>query len=109
MEEFGRFETLDAVRNGDALIVSKIDVLARSATDAGQIGDLLPDHIKLQLGPRHPARWENSSSDCGRLRHLGVDPTRRALAKGWSSPAPKVDSTANHSTLLPKIPNTDSP
>ena len=47
----GLDQALAAVRNGDTLVVSKLDRLARSVPDARAIGDSLTERgVKLQLG-----------------------------------------------------------
>jgi len=47
----GLDQALAAVRNGDTLVVPKLDRLARSVPDARQIGDSLVDRgVKLSLG-----------------------------------------------------------
>src|SRR5579864_1319416 len=62
----GLDESLAAVREGDTLVVPKLDRLARSVPDARDIGDSLAQRgIQLSLGGQvydPPTRWARCSS-----------------------------------------------
>ena len=62
----GLDQALAAVREGDTLVVPKLDHLARSVPDARDIGDSLAQRgIKLSLGGQvydPPTRWARCSS-----------------------------------------------
>jgi DNA invertase Pin-like site-specific DNA recombinase len=90
----GLDQALAAVREGDTLIVTKLDRLARSVPDARAIGDELAARgIKLSLGgqvydPTDPMgrcstrSWRSSPSS----KSISCGPGRR---RAWPSPVPR--------------------
>lgn len=83
----GLNNALAALREGDTLVVPKLDRLARSVSDARAIGDSLATRgVRLSLGGSITSSRPSLSS---RSTCYGCAP-----AKGWRSPAPKADSRA---------------
>ena len=102
----GLTQALAALREGDTLVVPKLDRLARSVPDARAIGDsLAAQGVRLSLGgavydPNDPmgkcffnilatfAEFESTCCGC-------------ALARGWRSPARKASSKASRRSSAP--------
>jgi len=93
----GLTQALAALRDGDTLVVPKLDRLARSVPDARAIGDSLAARgVRLSLGgnvydPTDPM-GKMFFNILATLAEFEVDLLRCAPAKGWRSPAPTADS-----------------
>ena len=89
----GLDQALAAVRQGDTLVVPKLDRLARSVPDARAIADQLRERgVKLALGGRSMTRaipWESCSS-ISSPPSPSSKPISSACApaRAWPSPAP---------------------
>ena len=123
----GLYQALAAVREGDTLVVPKLDRLARSVPDARAIADRLRERgVKLALGRALTTRaipWESCSS-ISSPPSPSSKPISSACApaRAWPSPAPggncaasspncPTDSSGNSAACMPpvSIPSAISP
>lgn len=95
----GLNNALAALREGDTLVVPKLDRLARSVPDARAIGDsFAPRGVRLSLGgsvndPNDPM-GKCFFNILARFAEFEADLLRIAPGKGWPSRVPKADSRA---------------
>ena len=102
----GLDQAVAAVREGDTLVVPKLDRLARSVPDARAIGDDLASRgIKLSLG----GRVYDPADPMGKMffNILATSPRPRstccgcAPARAWPSPGPKASCAASSPSCRP--------
>ena len=123
----GLDQALAAVREGDTLVVPKLDRLARSVPDARAIADQLRERgVKLALG----RALYDPGDPMGKLFSISSPPSPSSKpissacvpARAWPSPAPEVncaasspncptDSSGNSAACMPRasIPSATSP
>ena len=97
----GLTQALAALREGDTLVVPKLDRLARSVPDARAIGDsLAAQGVRLSLGgtvydPNDPM-GKCFFSILATSSQFEVDLLRMRTREGWPSPARRASSKASH-------------
>ncbi len=109
----GLREALAACRDGDTLVVTKLDRLARSLPDAREIlDDLTRRHVKLSLG----GSLHDPNDPVGRLlfnvlamvAEFEADLIRLRTAKGCASPRPRAVCAASSPSSIPAKRRTSS-